>query len=49
VDEKTLEELITTTMEKFVVPKGYYNLSKRHQKMLARFRNVPFVSPYEDP
>jgi hypothetical protein len=47
VDEKTLEELITTTMEKFVVPK--YNLSKRHQKMLARFRNVPFVSIYEDP
>jgi len=49
VDEKTLEELITTTMEKFVVPKGYYDLWKRHQKMLARFRNVPFVSPYEDP
>jgi hypothetical protein len=48
VDEKTLEELITTTMKKFVVLK--YNLSKRHQKKLARFRNVPFVSPpYEDP
>jgi len=28
-------------------PKGYA-LSKRHRKILARFREAPFVSPYAD-
>lgn len=28
-------------------PKGYV-LSKRHRKVLARFREAPFVSPYAD-
>lgn len=30
------------------LPKGY-NLSKKHRKLLARFREAPFVSPYGDP
>ncbi|KAG0582430.1 hypothetical protein KC19_3G059100 [Ceratodon purpureus] len=37
----------TMTQMEMWTPKGYV-LSKRHRKVLARFREAPFVSPYTD-
>lgn len=46
IDEKQRMDGTMSQMEMWT-PKGYI-LSKRHRKVLARFREAPFVSPFSD-
>lgn len=46
IEDRRREDGSMSQMEMYT-PKGYV-LSKRHRKVLARFREAPFVSPYTD-